>query len=51
MFLLILILFTGYSENDLFFGESYNDKILLIIYLILMPFGHVSHKLLSECKT
>ena len=43
-------LFTGYSEKGLFFGESYHDKIIDKISYKGMPFGHVSHKLLSECK-
>lgn len=43
-------IFTGYSENGLFFGESYNDDIIDYISYIGMPFGHISHKLLSECR-
>lgn len=42
---------SGFSENKIFFGETYHDdNIINNINFIGMPFHHASHKILSSCN-
>ena len=41
---------TGYSNNGIFFGESYYDSIIGDQSYDGMPFSHIAHKILSESK-